>query len=116
MEVFSEKNILKEVSKKSIRPDISIWKNNDLVAVIELKVSDGWKRASMLHHLEERKRNIQEIYPEVFFGAIAFWDCFRNIDNNLYPNYLGLVIYNIKNNHPNTGRTIEEMIKRIIEN
>ena len=116
MEVFSEKNILKEVSKKSMRPDISIWKDNDLVAVIELKVSDGWKRAGMLHHLEERKRNIQEIYPKVIFGAIAYWDCFQNIDNKLYPNYLGLVIHDSKNNYPSTGRTFEEMIKRIIEN
>lgn len=116
MEVYSEKNILKEVSKKSIRPDISIWKDNHLIAVIELKVSDGWKRVGMLNHLEERKRNIQAIYPDVFFGAIAFWDCFRNIDNDLYPNYLGLVIHDEKHNHPSTGRTIEEMIKRIIEN
>ena len=116
MEVYSERNILKEVSKKSMRPDISIWKDNDLIAVIELKVSDGWKRAGMLNHLEERKRNIQAIYPDVFFGAIAFWDCFRNIDNDLYPNYFGLVIHDNKNNHPLTERTIEQMLKRIIEN
>ncbi|WKL44119.1 hypothetical protein [Flavobacterium sp. ZE23DGlu08] len=116
MEVYSEKNILKELSRKSMRPDISIWKNHDLIAVIELKVSDGWKRAGMLNHLEERKKNIQKIYPEIFFGAIAYWDCFRNIDNDLYPNYLGLVIHDNKYNHPSTGRTIEEMIKRIIEN
>ena len=116
IEVYSEKNILKEVNRKTIRPDISIWKDNHLIAVVELKLSDGWKKAGMLNHLEKRKRIIQEIYPEVFFGAIAYWDCFRNIDNDLYPNYLGLVIYDKKCKHPSTGRTIEEMIKRIIEN
>lgn len=116
MEVFSEKNILKEVSKKSIRPDISIWKNNHLIAVIELKVSDGWKRAGMLNHLEERKRIIQEIYPNVFFGAIAFWDCFSKIDASLYPNYLGLLIHDSKAyNHKPTEKTIEQILKKIIE-
>ena len=43
MEFFSERNILIEKSRKNIRPDISIWKNDQLIAVIELKVSDGWK-------------------------------------------------------------------------
>jgi hypothetical protein len=59
LEVYSERNILKEVSKKSMRPDISIWKDNHLIAVIELKVSDGWKRAGMLDHLDKVKAQIQ---------------------------------------------------------
>lgn len=115
MEVFSEKNILKERGRKSIRPDLSIWKNNELIAVIELKVSDGWKGRNMQNHLEERKKVIQSIHPKVFFGAITFWNCFSDEDSLVYPDYFGLLKYDGKNKqHPKTGRTIEEMLKKII--
>lgn len=114
IDVFSEKNILKEKSRKNIRPDLSIWKDNQLIAVIELKVSDGWKGKGMLQHLEQRKNDIQQEWPNTFFGTISFWDCFSTIDNNLYPNYFGILIHDKNYNHQPTGKTIEQMLKTII--
>lgn len=115
IQVSSEKNILKEKSKKSIRPDISIWKDNQLLAVIELKVNDGWNRKGMLNHLENRRMNIQTVWPGVFFGAISFWN-FTAIDNSIFPDYIGLLIHKRETvDHIATGITIEHILKRILE-
>ena len=115
IEVSSERNILKTKSKKSIRPDLSLWKNEELIAVIELKVSDGWNRKNMLNHLEERKKSIQAEWPNVYFGAISYWS-FSNIDDFLYPDYIGLLIHKgEKENHLHTGKTIEQIFKRILD-
>lgn len=115
LEVFSERNILKEKSKKSLRPYISIWKNDELIAVIELKVSDGWNRKNMLNHLEERKKSIQAIWPNAYFGAISYWS-FSNIDEILYPDYIGFFIHKgEKGGHLPTGKTIELLLDRILK-
>ena len=114
MDVYSEKNILKEKSKKSIKPDISIWKDKQLLAVIELKVNDGWNRKGMLDHLENRKKQIQSIWPNTYFAAISFWN-FPSIDNNNHPDYIGLLNYRGETvNHIATGKTFEQILKRIL--
>lgn len=115
VDVFSEKNILKGKSKKRLRPDISIWKNDELIAVIELKVSDGWNRKNMLNHLEERRKSIQAIWPNAYFGAISYWS-FSNIDEILYPDYIGFFIHKgEKGGHLPTGKTIELVLDRILK-
>lgn len=42
LKVYSEKQI--KPSRGSIRPDISIWKNDEIVAIIECKTQLGWNR------------------------------------------------------------------------
>lgn len=115
LDIVSEKDIRKEkTNQKVIRPDLSIWDGDELVAVIELKVSDGWKGKTMTEHLDNRNREIQNIWPGVFFGALSFWNCFGEngmAENN--PNYIGLYHFKSDNNHVPTGQTIEQLVERM---
>jgi len=62
--------------KPNIRPDITISKGDKTVAVIELKVSDGWKGKTIMQHLNDREKNIKNLVPDCYFGVIAYWDFF----------------------------------------
>lgn len=97
-----------------IRPDITIWKNEQLIAVIELKVSNGWKGKFILPHLEEREKIIKANHPTVYFGVLAFWNFFDTKNENWNTKYFGL--RNIeKNNHFRTDARVEAMIRMVNE-
>lgn len=96
-----------------IRPDISIWKNSRLKAVIELKVSDGWKGKAMLSHLNEREEQIKILEPDAYFGVLAFWNFFNISDEKWNSKYFGLLNYDNNNNHTRTNASIEKMIIEI---
>lgn len=115
LEIASEKDIRKNISDlKAIRPDLSIWKGDELVAVIELKVSDGWKGKTMIDHLNNRKRDIQEIWPSVFLCVISFWDCFGSSIKTNDSEFIGLYKYDKDGKHSPTENTIEQIIKCIV--
>lgn len=112
LKVLSERNITKG---SVIRPDISIWKENQLVAAIELKVSDGWKGGTMLPHLIEREKQINFLFPYAYFGVIAFWNFFNPDIDGWNFKYFGLLNFEKGNNHQRTGASIEQLIKEIEE-
>lgn len=117
LKVLSEENIqIDKSNKKTIRPDISVWKEDKLIAVIELKVSDGWKGKTIIPHLDDRKKDIQQMYPNLFFGAISFWNCFGEGVKTDNSEYIGLFEFAKDNNHQPTGKTIEQIIERVTEN
>lgn len=111
-EVYSEKTIN---DKSKLRPDISIWKAGKLIAVIELKVSDGWKGKFMTSHLEERENLIKAEHPSVYFGVLAFWNFFSTDAPKWNKNYFSLLQFDPKNNHKRTNASVEGMLKRLNE-
>lgn len=113
VKVLSEKNI---TNRSVIRPDISIWKDNKLVAAIELKVSDGWKGGTMIPHLIEREVQIKSLYPNAYFGVIAFWNFFDTNIEGWNSKYFGLLKFEKDNNHKRTDSSIEQLIKEIEKN
>lgn len=110
--VTSEKSILKKGN--SMRPDISIWTKNyeEVLAVIELKVNDGWKGKDIMAHLQEREQKIKEHYPNSYFGVIAFWNFFEE-NNNWKNKYVGLYKYDRNNRHEKTDGYVEDIMKNI---
>jgi hypothetical protein len=110
IKVLSEKNITKG---SVIRPDISIWKDGQLIAAIELKVSDGWKGGTMLPHLIDREAKIKSLFPNAYFGVIAFWNFFYTEMEGWNSKYFGIKQWNEKEDHPKTGAYIENLIKEI---
>jgi hypothetical protein len=110
IKVLSEENIAKG---SVIRPDISIWKDKQLLAAIELKVSDGWKGGTMIPHLIEREGQIKNLYPNVYFGVIAFWNFFDTNIEGWNAKYFGLLRFESDNNHQRTDASIEQLIKEI---
>ncbi len=77
--VYSEEQIKTDPNnkRKHIKPDISIKKNNKLVAAIEIKISNSFKRKSIDAHLKDRELQIKTFYPNAYFGVIAFWNFFN---------------------------------------
>lgn len=62
LEVHSERQIKRK--RGSIRPDISIWKNDQVVAIIECKTQLGWNRKNWENHFEEREKKLVADYPD----------------------------------------------------
>jgi len=111
--VKSEKSIVK--SKNSLRPDITIWSKDEiqLLAVVELKVNDGWKRKTMDEHLRDREEKIRAHFPNAYFGVISFWNFFDITNENWKNKFVGLYEFRKEGNHPKTDGCIEDIMKQI---
>jgi len=53
LEVHSERQIIKK--RGSIRPDISIWKKNEVISIIECKTQLGWNRNKWEEDFQKRE-------------------------------------------------------------
>jgi len=114
--VTSEESIkLTEGEDQTIRPDILIKKNDERIAVIELKVSNGYKGKFIMSHLKDREDQFKKIHPKIFFGAVAFWNFFEADTEGWGTKYIGLKNYDKKNDHPVTGALVENLISEIEE-
>lgn len=111
-QVVSEQNISRK-GDKIIIPDITIWKSNKLIAAIEIKVNDGWKGKNMLQHIEEREDAIIKLYPDAYFGVLAYWNFFDVNGAFWGTKYFGLVNYDERNAHPTTNMSLECLLKCI---
>lgn len=60
--VNSEKNIVQK--RGSIRPDISIWRDSQVVAAIECKTQLGWNRNNWLRDFEQRELKLKAEFPD----------------------------------------------------
>ncbi len=100
-----------------MRPDISIWTADyeEVLAVVELKVNDGWKGKNIMTHLKDREEKIKTLYPKSYFGVIAFWNFFDESDLNLdwRNKYVGLYRYDRHERHEKTNGYVEDIMKSI---
>lgn len=60
-QVFSEKSIKQR--RGSLRPDISIWKCNEVKAIIECKTQLGWNRDRWEEDFKKREDQLRKSYP-----------------------------------------------------
>lgn len=60
-QVHSEKQIVPR--KNAIRPDISIWLENELIAIIECKTQLGWNRNGWEEQFNDRDLKLKSEYP-----------------------------------------------------
>jgi hypothetical protein len=111
-DVCSEKSICTD-GKKNIRPDVSIWDNDTLVAAIELKVSNGWKGKSIMDHLRHRESQILECWPSAYFGVLSYWNFFDKNSTDWGKKYFAIADYDEKNNHPITSVSVENLLSQI---
>jgi hypothetical protein len=61
LQAHSERQIKKD--KNSIRPDISIWKKEEVVAIIECKTQLGWNRDNWEQQYLERDLKLKSDFP-----------------------------------------------------
>jgi hypothetical protein len=62
LEIKSEQFIQRR--RNALRPDITIWRGSELLAVIECKTQLGWHRSEWAFHFEGRENKIKEIFPK----------------------------------------------------
>ena len=61
LEVHSERQI--RPKRGAIRPDISIWKNDEVVAIIECKTQLGWNRDKWEQDFKKRESKLKDEFP-----------------------------------------------------
>jgi len=61
LEVHSERQIRQK--KGAIRPDISVWKNNKVVAIVECKTQLGWNRDKWEEDFKKRESKLKKEFP-----------------------------------------------------
>ena len=61
LKAHSERQIKQK--KNSIRPDISIWKEDEVIAIIECKTQLGWNRDNWEQQYTDRDRKLKEDFP-----------------------------------------------------
>ena len=61
VEVHSERQIQRK--RGAIRPDISVWRGDEVIAIIECKTQLGWKRNSWQQDFNEREKKLKQIFP-----------------------------------------------------
>jgi len=62
LEVHSERQI--KPKRGFIRPDISIWKDNQVITIIECKTQLGWNRVKWEEDFYKREMKLKETYPK----------------------------------------------------
>lgn len=62
LEAHSERQIKRK--RNAIRPDISIWKNDEVVSIIECKTQLGWSRTTWQRDFEKREGKLKSDFPE----------------------------------------------------
>lgn len=111
-EVFSEKTIWSE-GRRNIRPDVSIWKANNLIASIEMKVQLGRQRIGWQEELEKREIDIKSKTSCKYVATICFteanWSGFTR-DKNWETKYFSITNKDWKLN----DCAFEKLIKRIL--
>jgi hypothetical protein len=61
LQAHSERQV--KQTRNSIRPDISVWKGDEVVAIIECKTQLGWNRNNWEHEFLERDKKLKSDYP-----------------------------------------------------
>lgn len=73
MEIASERTI--KPQRKAIRPDISIWRGDTLLAAIECKTQLGWKRHTWEAEFNEREEKLKEVFPTAKIFLLVMTTC-----------------------------------------
>ena len=112
VKVYSERSIVE--GKNPVKPDISIWSGDNVLAAIELKVNSGWQRKTILDHLETREFNIKYLHPSCQFFAIAFWNFFEDGCIGWNEKFVGLKTFTkskkLEVKHPRTTGSVENIM------
>jgi hypothetical protein len=73
LEISSERPIQRK--RNAIRPDISLWRSNELLAIIECKTQLGWHRENWRSHFEEREEKLKKVFPNAEIFLVVMTSC-----------------------------------------
>jgi len=114
LEIHSERQIKKK--RGVVRPDISIWKGEEVKAIIECKTQLGWNRYGWKESFEERERKLKSEFPsaEAFLVVMSSenWPGFGE-DENVGKKFFAL--YNMWPTDVDLRENLDNYIKNPIE-
>ncbi len=73
LEIASERPVQRK--RKAMRPDISIWKDSELLAVVECKTQLGWSRHNWKSDFERREQKLKEVFPNAKMFLVVMSSC-----------------------------------------
>jgi hypothetical protein len=119
--VYSERAI--ERKRGAIRPDISIWKGEEVIAIVECKTQLGWNRVKWEEDFIKREAKLGEKFPNakayLLVMSLANWEGFGD-SIYLGNKYFVLSKYwpgDLKNIQDDAIETpIENLFKKVIYN
>ena len=92
LEVHSERQI--RPKRGAIRPDISIWKNDEVVAIIECKTQLGWNRDKWEEDFQNREFKLKKEFPNANAFLVVMtsenWSGFPNGNKKVGEQYFTL--------------------------
>jgi len=119
--VHSERQIKQR--RGTIRPDISVWKNDKIVAIIECKTQLGWNRDRWEQDLKKRETKLRGEFPnaDVFLVVMTSenWPGFQPNDKKVGKQYFTLsTVWPLKILEENIDTVIingiEDLFKKIM--
>jgi len=91
-EVHSERQIIPR--RGAIRPDISVWKNDKVVAIIECKTQLGWNRDKWEEDFKKREYKLKDKFPKAKAFLVVMtsenWSGFPDDDKKVGKQYFTL--------------------------
>ena len=91
-EVHSERQIIPR--RGAIRPDISVWKNDKIVAIIESKTQLGWNRTRWEKDFKKRESKLKDKFPHAKAFLVVLtsknWPGFPDDDKKVGNQYFTL--------------------------
>lgn len=121
--VASEKNLVNK--RGAMRPDISVWKGEEIVVAIECKTQLGWNRDGWLDEFLEREQRLHKINPNAKLFLLVMtasnWSGFGT--DNRAGNQFFVLLNTIwpdafESDETNSGHIVhrvEDLFKKIIE-
>lgn len=73
LEIKSECPIQRK--RNAIRPDISVWRGSELLAVVECKTQLGWSRHNWKADFENREQKLKETFPDAKIFLVVMSSC-----------------------------------------
>ena len=110
-------------TRGAIRPDISVWKNNKVVAIIECKTQLGWNRTRWEKDFRKRESKLKDKFPHAKAFLVVLtsknWPGFPDDNRKVGKQYFTLSNTwptNIRGDRVNSVimNPIENLFKRII--
>jgi hypothetical protein len=73
LEIASERTVQRK--RNAMRPDISIWRGSELLAVVECKTQLGWSRHNWKSDFETREQKLKEVFPDAKIFLVVMSSC-----------------------------------------
>jgi hypothetical protein len=73
LEIASERPLQRK--RNTIRPDISVWRGDKLLAIIECKTQLGWHRQNWHEHFQYREQKLKDVSEEAKIFLVVMTSC-----------------------------------------